>query len=595
MPFTRGCLYLTNYLAGLCVLWAPITLSFAVLSLMSGAGCLAALPYMLLITAAHLALFNLSATLTGNSATHIIVCGFLTFAAPALLVIFREYCRELLAGYNPGAQEDSLLLSLTPLTYFMSGKRAGFTAPVAAFTAAVPSLFALGSLAYSRRRLEKAGDGVVFRFFEVVFVTVVTFAAMSVVWFITRMAYNGDGMLGIVNVWTIFASVSVFLILRMIVRKSVRIWDKPTLFQFTGFVAAAAVFLAALSADITGFELRMPPPGRVESVNVNFGSLLPNRLSSPYYGGYYVFTNAENIRTIMDIHRRFAAAAREDGDTPRSQRYSPRAMTFGLDYEYYKAGGMSRAWTLPAALVAGDEGIRSILESDEFKELNSLSDERLGIVQSIQLADAVDNIHITLSSDDFSGFLDALNSDMRTETAEDMLDGDGYIGVTVERALPRDPNSGKVVYASPQSGAYYPENYEITYTYLSIPDSYVSTVSWLRANGYYERLSAWRGNITGIALRPADISYTSASEDEAALPHTDAPEAIALALDSVAPAYRLSEADYWTVLFFADPDFMGHDRYDYAGTNYGYGDVILELMISADDPSLQELLKFCEK
>ncbi|MDR2615383.1 MAG: hypothetical protein LBC28_02270, partial [Oscillospiraceae bacterium] len=307
LPLTRGRLYCTSFVFSSAASLAPAAVTYLVLALAGageGYGMLPAFAMTLLLTLFYTALFHVAAMLTGNSVMHLGACAFLSFALPALVLLVGVYCQTLLFGYDGSASLELFAARSVPLLYFIDDgwRSVGW---LASYILAVPALYAAGAALYARRPLERAGDSIVFPFFETIFTFVIAFAGMTLLSALFDAAGWGYFPL---NLGLVLGAAVCFLMARMVSKKSLRVFNKSTLAHGGAYAVAAALLLGVLSFDLVGYEPRVPSPERVLSAHLS-RSFIP-QLSHRYIYGYktsyndaFAFTEPENINAMTELHR----------------------------------------------------------------------------------------------------------------------------------------------------------------------------------------------------------------------------------------------------------------------------------------------------
>ncbi|MDR1217304.1 MAG: hypothetical protein LBJ99_01830, partial [Oscillospiraceae bacterium] len=376
LPLTRGRLYFTNYVSCAIMTLAPVVVAFAVLFAADGmnARVLAAFALLLLLALLHTALFHAAAMLTGNVVAHIGVAGFLAAAIPGVLLLGSVYFETMLFGYTSSGGLDTLCLRLIPVIYIFV-ENLHSPAWIIAYVLAIPALYAAGAALYSRRSLERAGDSVVFPAFEAILTFVVTFAGMTLMSAIFQEAGWGGFPY---NLGSVIGAALMLLAVRMLMKKSVRVFNKRTLFQGAAFAVAAVLFLGGISLDVTGFEKRVPNPERVEYAELsrNFTpalggreiylyshhSYLDGRMTyeyEPALSNSLIFTEPENIRHITELHKSITALRGE---------YVNGSRTHYTSISYQLGGGrLTRAWNIRDEHLKDSPDARALFESEEFK------------------------------------------------------------------------------------------------------------------------------------------------------------------------------------------------------------------------------------
>jgi ABC-2 type transport system permease protein len=573
MPFTRTKLFNSNFVSGLLLIWTPIVIVGVLCLIMNALSPFSSTMYLdsgdivhtipasgilyghalMLITSLFVYIVCiLAGVVCGNTAMHIIVSGLLSVILPSLILIGYVYCENFLFGFRESPELSDFAAALSPVSYFTAnGGEPG--AAVWAYILAAIILYAAANVLYAKKPLEKAGDSLTFTFMEWIFCFFAALAGMTLMafYFASFSSWNW-GREG-VDELRFYAGMAVgaivaFALARIIVKKSPRIWNRETGIQFGVFTIAVLLLFLGLRLDLFGYERRVPEVSALESVSLNIptaggtSKMVQNFIDSDFY----VFSDAANIEAVTAFHRRVA-------ENREALRYSKSYSTVAVRYIRSGFGmPMSRMWNLPVDFCAEDEHLRSLVESDEFREQNSLSNPRLGKIEHIALAAPLVDLNIVLSSDEFKGITEAVNSDLRLLTYEQLFDLTSPIA-TIEIESTATEDQGRGIFSR--------------WVTLGISAEFKHTLAWLSERGYYQRLTAWRDSVESVRLTHREENNESDEDYSPYTPSGDMPEVevgvfrdpkmIRAALEQyeVSPRY---ESDYY-VLYFTIPP------YDYGG------------------------------
>ncbi|MDR1588709.1 MAG: hypothetical protein LBS51_00765 [Oscillospiraceae bacterium] len=519
LPLTRGRLYCTSFVSAAAMSIAPAVVTYLVMALpgaVEGYSMLPAFALTLLLTLFYTALFHVAAMLTGSGVMHLGVCGFLSFAPSALVLLVGVYCQSLLFGYSGDAAMGVLATRLVPLLYFTDEGILSSAVWLAAYILSVPALYATGAVLYARRHLERAGDSIVFPFFELIFTFTVTFAGMTVL----SMIFDGAGWGKFpFNLGLLFGAALCLIASRMVAKKSLRVFNGTTLLRGGVFAGAAALLICFLNFDLTGYEKRVPAPERVEYAELNrdFLPWLSNRQIYAYGNpSYLVFSEPENIRAVTGLHSSITEL--RDLYDHSGLGGMPRGTGGGLSvYLRYQMtfGELSRRYFIPAEHMADDANARALFESEEFKLQNDVSNAALGQPISVVLSpranygrydyfpnDSASSLalDITISSDEYAELLNALAEDMRGETWEDITSNPLCDFVVSIDYIPDTDTDNAYARASRAPAREWVSDPSSNYAEIAVPPHYERTITWLVSRGYYERLTAWREQIVSAQL-----------------------------------------------------------------------------------------------
>jgi len=561
LPFTRLKLFLTNFASGLLLIWLPIIVSYLIMLLfVPGANTAVEIPpttasaafypgevvmptetiqspvakislypelfqglgITLLTTAFYLALFNLAAMLCGNVIMHIITSGFLTAAPIALLGSFVGLASLMLKGYSTPANFDKLMFSTNPLIYFwqVGVKRGGYegdtwalsAGAVIAFIVAIAVMVTLGVLLYKKRQLERHGDSIVFKFMEIVFVSLITYGGMLIMALIVmEIAENSTISVGnekIFNIGLAIGGVVCFILAKMAANKTIRVFNKGAVLHFGITVVVTLLLMLSFKIDIYGYETRIPNENDIVSVKLlQAGNFLPN---APGYGAY-VFTDAANIHAMRETHN-VAIANRNVNE----EKYG---CSVNLEYTLANGKTMRRYYTLSYTVFKTEASVyaEQIYNTEEFKDQQSvllaMKDAQYTVTLSANIGNGYySNGNFTLSSEEQAEFMQLADMDIRS-TPYELSNGGGNAPFVYIYA-----------YVNPINAEQFGDTALRYGREIVIEPHFTNTINWLIRHGYYEKLTSNITNFTkviiteyrddDIALRVFDGEVVSTSESE---------------------------------------------------------------------------------
>lgn len=384
LPFSRDRLFNTNLLTGWLISIVPTLLLSAVLLIMStpviyevggiwhGGGEIPG--KMVDVFAPHVifawmglsvlaitfvyAVSVFAGVVTGTTAHHLIGAIGFNFLLPAAVLTFGGYSEKYLSGY---AFDGELVLSFSPWLFTISKNTMG-AKYVIIYIAVIVAILLLCYYLYKRRHMERASDGVAFGFMLPLVSYVFAFFGMSGMGFYLEEIGRSKiyFYIGLILGASLF-----FIIARMIVLKTARVFDKRLLKNLLIYAVAAALFVTSFAMDWFGYETRIPKLSSISNVQLkinSYGAEYSNRFSSyffkpleetannrPDYGPLpfteFVLSDPENVKAISDLHRDILA------------KMSP------VDTDYDSSGGMVR-------LTYNVQGKRKMHRRYEFVSIN---------------------------------------------------------------------------------------------------------------------------------------------------------------------------------------------------------------------------------
>jgi ABC-2 type transport system permease protein len=359
----------SHFLSGLAICWLPLIIACAASALFADQSHIISSGYiisqfglMLLQTALIFSIFVAAGIVASSTPMHIISCIAFTALPSALGLLADDLCSRFLFGYfTTESVENFITISAVPIYFSIVAGEPGFPV-VIGYIAATLALFAGAMALYKKRPLEKAGDTVAFGFMEVGFCFFSSFVGGYIFANLFETLYNGQDAYFYAGM--AIGGFASFFVARMIVKKTLRVWNKASFKQFGIFAAIALLLLADLKTDAYGFERRVPKASKVKSVTVNLSYVLResavNILKSEY-----VFKDKDAIDAVISMHDMLVANRDE-------LRESSHYEYFAIDYDLPSGGRLSRTWQVDLEVIKNDYGLAALLDTDEFKAQNRL-------------------------------------------------------------------------------------------------------------------------------------------------------------------------------------------------------------------------------
>ncbi|MDR3242910.1 MAG: hypothetical protein LBT34_03160 [Clostridiales Family XIII bacterium] len=495
MPFTRFTLFYSNLASGLIMISLPVLANGAILlaiqkpveydadysyqisglyppstpNIMSTPHIMNWVGMSLVIVLFVYSLCVLAGIITGNTVMHIMTAGFLNFILPALFLLLTLWGDIFLFGFPPAVQVAGIS-SLTPLIYvpFSNGSPGWLLITIYLIVSALVCLFS--AALYAIRPLERAGDMLVFRPVETAVNYLVTFFGMSVTaYYFYAMDGGTEESKSRFYIGAAAGALIFFILSRMLVKKTLRVWNRKAAAGFGVYAIAALLVIAGFSLDLSGYERRVPNPDRVEEVGFSVAGIVS--MSEPFAeshsdGNNLLFKDPGNISAFIAFHKRVV-------DNISSFKHKERDyadLSVNLSY-----GGYSfppdRVWSINYPFIREDKNLKQIFESQEFKSLNSLINLETDGFKSVTLHDW--NYSVSLTPYQARELFSCVDRDKTLETWEQFTD------LTYPLAIIETDYDATKQDDARRSGV-------SAYFTTAIPLYYENTVKWLRENGYYE-------------------------------------------------------------------------------------------------------------
>lgn len=567
MPFTRMKLFNSSVVSGLILILVPIFLNGIILlaiskpayyqygtemGLMTNTVNLFARSEILnwIWVSAVMVIFIyavsiFSGIISGNSLMHFAMCLFFNFIAPGLYAIFVAYFSKFLFGFDTSGSWIDFAMSISPFLNALQ-KSGDFSLGVTIYyIITFLILIALSAFLYKRRKLERAGDSLVFGFMEPIICYLIAFLGMTLLGFYFEVL--GDSIFyfyaGLAAGTIIF-----FIIGQMIVKKTPRIFNSKGLRSFIIYGIIAIFLMVSLNMDVTGFEKRVPNTKDVKSFimdeNFRFGS------SMHYYNRFYyspmepIFEDVENIKAITAFHQSVV-----ENKNHFENLGNVYGINFGIEYDPENAFSINRRYVIDYEFYRNNPELKKIYESKEYKTIYSIKNIQFEQLKSIYLnsTDHRDSVEIK-NEQEMQELLDAIERDFQAQSFEDRV------------SLKRNYATAEISFTYKDQESDTPERLLDGSINLSITDNYKNTITWLENHGYSENFEQRAELVEYIEIfhhqQALDGGYDTRTPDMAyqgkSLKITD-PEKIQEILDT----YEINNIDY---------ESYYHGRIVYKGT-----------------------------
>lgn len=216
-------------------------------------------------------MYILAGSLTGNSAMHLLLSGLFFIIVPALLLIVSTYCESYIEGFVslPDWLSDVMRCFNPLIMMITSGMETIVTAKTTLTYLVLGLVFiAAGGAAYRLAKLEKVGDSMIFRPVEEIITYLVVFVGMTVFGFFFQSFKSDSKAFLIIGMVT--GTLITFFITKVVMARSVKIFNMKNLKSLGVYVVIAALFTAFTVFDITGISKRLPKLDQVESVSCEY-------------------------------------------------------------------------------------------------------------------------------------------------------------------------------------------------------------------------------------------------------------------------------------------------------------------------------------
>ncbi len=386
-PFSRNKIFCSHILTGWLMCIMPVIVMTLLYSLMNHTTT--STVYWMVTSAIIITffygMFVLAGSLVGNSVMHVLLSGVFFGIIPLIIWITMMFCESFLEGFYsiPEPIEDFMINS-NPIFSIISNY--GESLPlenILIFGAAGLIMLVLASIAYSRAKLERVGDSMMYRIFEEIITWLVVFVGMSAFgYFFYKLVYTKVILL----MGMAFGSLLSFIVVKIVLARSIKIINKENLISLGIYAILACLFVSITIYDLSGFTKRVPDVDDIDFVyrdtyewddmfyyyNFEENFIENDQLSSP-----------ETIEKIVALHQYIVdnklysqdAASkgyfiyRDSNGTVQSNKYS----TIYFHYTTKNGSSIQRYFGILPDETAINM-INDILNSEEYKDKGNLSD-----------------------------------------------------------------------------------------------------------------------------------------------------------------------------------------------------------------------------
>ena len=255
------------------------------------------------------ATYILAGSLVGTSIMQVLLSGVFFVIIPVITWITSLFCDAYVIGYA-GTPEiiEKFMLRANPIFYIFStlGSQGLTTKMGFAYFFSGLFMLVLARLAYDKAKLEKVGDSMIFKPVEEAITYLITFVGMSS----TGLLLSADSGKGTLLAGVLAGGLTTFVVVKIIIARSIKIFNKSNLVSLGIYTVIAAIFLSLTVFNLSGFTSRVPDISDIKSVDITSNTFsVMNR--SYYISGDFpdnvmktsVQTeDPETIGAMLDLH-----------------------------------------------------------------------------------------------------------------------------------------------------------------------------------------------------------------------------------------------------------------------------------------------------
>ena len=240
-------------------------------------------------------MYIFAGSLTGNSAMHLLLSGLFFVIVPVLLILVSTYCESYINGFVslPDYVSDAMRC-FNPLIMMLTEGMNNVAAVRTTLTYLILGLLFIGagSMAYRLAKLENVGDSIIFRTVEEIITYLVVFVGMTIFGFFFQSF--DESSKGVLILGMVTGTLISFFITKVVMARSVKIFNLKNLKSLVIYVVIAAVFTAFTVYDISGISRRLPKLEQIRSVNCEY-------MFDGYEMDYFAYGSFRELSDVAEI------------------------------------------------------------------------------------------------------------------------------------------------------------------------------------------------------------------------------------------------------------------------------------------------------
>ena len=240
-------------------------------------------------------MYIFAGSLTGNSAMHLLLSGLFFVIVPVLLILVSTYCESYINGFVslPDYVSDAMRC-FNPLIMMLTEGMNNVAAVRTTLTYLILGLVFIGagSMAYRLAKLENVGDSIIFRTVEEIITYLVVFVGMTIFGFFFQSF--DESTKGVLILGMVTGTLITFFVTKVVMARSVKIFNLKNLKSLVIYVVIAAVFTAFTVYDISGISKRLPKLEQIKSVNCEY-------MFDGYEMDYFAYGSFRELSDVAEI------------------------------------------------------------------------------------------------------------------------------------------------------------------------------------------------------------------------------------------------------------------------------------------------------
>lgn len=475
LPVSRTANYISTLMAAFTLMGVPIILNGIILMILSLSGygaffdinsCLVWTGVNLLAVFLMFSISAFAAMITGNSFAMVGLNGLIHCVMIIFAATFSALAERFVYGYSGvneflnKSAERNFIVYLVGLADSISYKNIqNFDwLKLLIMVVAAAVIYVFGWLLYKKRRMETAEDVAAFNCLNFIYKYLVTFIAALGAFAIFSYMLDERPMVPVVV--TVIVSIIVYFAAEMILRKSLKVWNR-----YKGYLAFAAAFTAMICVfaftSFFGYETRVPDTADIENVAI--------------YEYYYQadepwLDDEEIISYAASVHEELVR--KENIYTVKAHRENYNYAT-NMNIRYKLKNGKTLVRRYPVSEAKACEILENLYKSGTYKrKVVELFDENIGEIYNINL-----NYNAIFNDKEMMAeFYSCLEEDIMSLDYTQMHENQAWNrNVIIEYVPKKDLDT------------YAPDRH-LNSLSLELNANYTKTIQWLKENGFENQL-----------------------------------------------------------------------------------------------------------
>lgn len=362
----------------------------------------------------------LAGMLSGTTASHFILSLILIFLYPALTGICVYYGDEFLLGFDSSAiAVEDLITHYSPLFMDAINPINGYDRfeifVYFAFVGESIIAFIISLALYKVRDLEKTGENLVFPITIPIVCWLVTLFGMTFFGMFFKGILQGTHLHAYFGY--IVGAVITFILARMAILRTTRIFNKESLKSFSIYAAVAVILLGALELDIFMFEANVPYANAkyddsawvsvdvlpIEDINCNsYDSAFLKAVEVKRAGMGFSLKEPENKAAVVGLHKDIIEKYKKNPPNPRDADYWTIRIKYGDEKDYYN----ERVYNVSEDFLASNENLNNIYKSQEMQSklpLANIDENKVTNIRLFKVTEYIDKDGNRVSEDVVQG------------------------------------------------------------------------------------------------------------------------------------------------------------------------------------------------